>query len=149
MSEYLSHPQPLKNKRILIIDDVLAPRKMLKRLLVQFGEMEFEEVDNGIRAKEKLTLSPYDLVFCDIRLPDVNGLDILEWLRKTEGYNKSIPYVVISSDMEKDQVIRAKACGISGYLVKPFNFGDLYQTLSSTFNWSPEIQRFYEIRHGI
>ena len=149
MSEYLAHPQPLKNKRILIVDDVLAPRKMLKRLLGQFGEIEFEEADTGTRAIDKLKLSQYDIVFCDIRLPDINGLEILEWLRNNEGYNKATPYIVISSDMEKDQVVRAKASGVAGYLVKPFNFGDLYQTLCATFNWGREVQRYFEVRHGI
>ncbi len=125
MSEYLAHPQPLKNMRVLIVDDVLAPRKMLKRLLAQFGEIDFEEVDKGDSAKSKLQLSRFDIVFCDIRLPDGNGLDILEWLRSDDGYNRSSPFIVISSDMHKDQVVRAKASGASGYLVKPFNFGGL------------------------
>ncbi len=145
------HPQPLKNFSILIIDDAKPPRRMLRRLLNVFGEYDYEEEENVTNAKRKvLSLNEYSLIMCDIKLPDQSGVEFLRWIRSGEAGQeiKNIPFICYSSDFEKEDIENAKALGVSGFLDKPFNFGDVYQVFSAIFNWSEETKKYFNQKIG-
>ncbi len=145
------HPEPLKNTSLLIIEDVMAPRKMLRRLLNVFGEYKYEEAENIKSAKDKLlSNSNFNIILCDINLPDGSGIELLRWIRFGEAGErfKDIAFVCYSSDLDKEIVKEAKSLGASGILTKPFNIGDIYQVFASTFNWGKETRKYFDQRLG-
>lgn len=146
------HPHPLKNFSILVVDDAVPPRKMLRRLLNTFGEFEYDEDVNVTNAKRKiLSKKPYTLIFCDVILPESNGIEFLKWIRSGEAGEeiKNVPFVTFSSDLSKNTMNEAKEHGVSGFLDKPFSIGDLYHTLSAIFNWSPEVRKYFDQKMGL
>lgn len=140
------HPEPLNKKTLLIVDDAMAPRKMLRKLLIHFGEYKAEEVSNFKDAKELLLSKQFHLILCDIHLPDGNGIELLKILRdgKLGSTNVDTPYVCFSSDLSKNEMNEAKGFGASGFLMKPFSFGDLFRVLSATFNWDTFTRKYFE-----
>lgn len=145
------HPEPLKNTSLLIIDDSMAPRKMLRRLLNVFGEYKYDEAEDLKSAKNKLlSHRNHTIILCDINLPDGTGIEFLKWIRSGEAGEglKNVAFICYSSDIDGDTVVEAKSLGVSGILSKPFNIGDLYQVFAATFNWSKETRKFFDQRIG-
>ena len=139
------NPFPLENKNILIIDDARPPRKILKRLLSDFGTCNFQEEENLATARNTLEFKKFDLIFCDHHLQGETSLKLLEWLKKdSNNKNFSSPVVIISSDIDKDLLIKGKSLGVGNFLVKPFNVGDLSRVLISTLNWPESVRKYYE-----
>jgi len=126
---------PLENKKILVIDDARPPRKMLKRLLNDYGSVEFFEVDSIKNAKTILSTDTFNLIFCDYRLQDATSKTLLLWLKATENSNAETPIVIISSDLDKENIMESRSLGVKNFLVKPFNCGDLFNVLSNSLSW--------------
>jgi two-component system chemotaxis response regulator CheY len=106
-------------KKILIIDDSVSVRRQVSGVLVQAGFDVLEATDglNGadqIRAEADLAL-----VICDVNMPKLNGLDMLESL-KDEIAVRCLPVVMLTTEGQPDAMARAKRSGAKGWIVKPF-----------------------------
>lgn len=134
-------PLPLNKKKIMIVDDARPPRKVLKKLLSEFGSITFYEAETIQQAKEILNKEEINIVFCDHNLPDANSHALLSWLK---NQTKQVPTIVISSDLKKETVIEGKKLGALNFLVKPFNFGDLSLILSSSFSWDEQTLNYFQ-----
>lgn len=146
------HPHPLKNFNILVIDDAIPPRKMLRRLLNTFGEFEYDEDSSVVNAKRKIsTQKDYTIIFSDILMPGQNGIELLKWIRSGEAGEKvkNVPFIAFSSDLDKKNMDEARSLGVSAFLNKPFTIGDVYQTLSAVFNWTPEVRKYFDLKMGL
>ena len=106
---------------ILIVDDEEIVRQTLVRFLQDFGH-SVDEVDNGSSALEAIKTSNYDLALVDLRMPGLNGLDLLARLR-TESLD--LPIVIISGHRDQRITDQALQLGISDFLAKPFQFTEL------------------------
>jgi DNA-binding NtrC family response regulator len=136
---------PLENKNILIIDDARPPRKILKKLLQNFGNCNFQEEENLSTVKISLETKCFDLIFCDLHLQGETSMSLLEWIKKDiTNKNSKTPIIIISSDLDKESLIKGRSIGVSNFLVKPFNMGDLSRVLISTLNWPESIRKHYE-----
>src|SRR5690242_6321033 len=106
---------------VLIVDDSAAIRKILQRVLRQanipLGNVL--EAEDGVEALKTLSVRHVDLILADVKMPRMNGLQLLAHLRQSEKW-RFLPIVMISSQGEREQVIEAVMLGASAYVRKPF-----------------------------
>ncbi len=115
--------------RILIIDDSNSARDVIRAALYQMKFKMVEEAENGRIGLDLIKMSvkdqrPYDLVFCDINMPELNGIQLLEQVRQNEA-TSHIPIIIVTTEGSKPLVIKAVMSGVSGYIVKPFAMADV------------------------
>lgn len=122
----------LQDLRTLVIDDVSAPRRILKRLLNSLGVSSVDDAANGTEAVEKIESTQYQLIISDFHLGDMTGLEILIKARSNSAY-ENVPFVMVTSDVDKDDLIRSKKAGVSGFLLKPFTLDSLSDILYEAF----------------
>ncbi|WP_339803055.1 response regulator [uncultured Marinobacter sp.] len=107
--------------KALVVDDASFVRDLVKRTIRQrFPVIELAEAQNGRRAQNLLTQTRFDLVLCDWEMPEMSGLELLQWMRSQPHYQKT-PFVMITSRGDKSHVIEAVQEGVSEYLGKPFS----------------------------
>lgn len=113
-----------KKKSILVVDDDIAHRTML-RILLEW-EYEIFEADCGSLAIEKVQKSHYDLVLMDVRMENISGL---EALTRIKSYNSSIPVIMMTAYATAETAAQAREMGAYEYLSKPFDFEHLRITI--------------------
>ncbi len=110
--------------RILVIDDMPSIRDLVKNHLKAIGYKNIVEAGDGeqghkMLVQEKGAGNPVQLVISDWNMPVMNGLDLLKMLRKTPEW-QNLPFVILTSEAEREQVTEAIMAGVSQYVVKPF-----------------------------
>ena len=105
-------------KRVLIVDDIQLIRNILSSF-VKAEHFEVIEAAGGAQALRILETEPVDLVFLDIMMPEVDGMIVLERIRKKKSASE-LPIVIASALDEKTDVEDALICGANDYIVKPF-----------------------------
>ncbi|MDQ3955032.1 MAG: response regulator [Actinomycetota bacterium] len=108
---------------VLIVDDEPDIR-MLTRLSLETEAHEVVEASTGEHALELAGSSAFDLVLLDIRLPGIDGWDVLKSLRTDHGPDE-LPIVIMSAHSSESTLIRAREEGCNDYIVKPFKVDDL------------------------
>lgn len=109
-------------KRILVVDDAATVRMYHKQILQQAGYLVDEAV-NGLEALEKALQSPYDLYLVDINMPKLDGYDFLKDLRSRDISQG--PAIMISTEAQQHDKLRAFASGANLYMVKPIKPAEL------------------------
>ncbi len=109
------------NQSILIVDDDLAHRTMLKKLLGGWGYEVFE-ADDGSVAIENVHKRPFDLILMDIRMLKVSGIEALE---KIKIINPAIPIIIMTAYASVETAVDALKKGAYDYLTKPLDFDEL------------------------
>src|SRR5216117_1463468 len=84
------------------------------------GALEVTEAQSGFDAMRLLPRTRFDLIITDINMPDVNGLELIHFIRKSEQY-RSTPLVIISTQATERDVERGKKLGADAYVAKPFS----------------------------
>ncbi len=110
-------------KRVLLVDDDEDIRDLLVWALVENG-YEVAAVDRGARALEMLSLASFDALVIDLRLPDMNGAEVLRQMR---GLDIAMPTVVISGYADCPGASRLRELGVHDILYKPFQIPTLLQ----------------------
>ncbi|MCC7275899.1 MAG: fused response regulator/phosphatase [Alphaproteobacteria bacterium] len=105
---------------VLVVDDHPDNRDLLKRRIERLGIERVALAVDGREAVEMIRAEPFDLVFLDVMMPNMNGYEVLETLRE-EGRLADLPVVMISALTEMDSVVRCIELGAEDYLAKPFN----------------------------
>lgn len=106
-------------KRLLIVDDSKLMRDMVAACLRPLGAVTFEFAGTGLEAIERLSLSGFDLVVLDLNMPDVGGVEVIEFVR-SQDHLSSLPILVVTSRGDDDSRTRVLAAGASGFMTKPF-----------------------------
>ncbi len=107
--------------RILIVEDSPTMRAMLASALEGVdGPVKISEAANGFEALQLLPRESYDLILTDINMPDINGLELVSFVKKNEAY-RSIPLVIVSTEGSERDRDKGLALGAEAYLVKPFD----------------------------
>ena len=112
MSEYFG--------RILVVDDNLHNVDMLTRRLQRTG-YEVSGVYGGKEAIESIEKNRFDLVILDIMMPDVNGIEVLEHVRKTNSVSE-LPVIMATAKDQSEDIVEAMKCGANDYVTKPIDF---------------------------
>lgn len=117
-------------KTILIADDSPAMRSMLISAIELLGDYRIVEASSGFEALRLLPREKVDLILTDINMPDINGLELISYLRSNSNY-LSIPVVIISTEGSQKDIEKGKLLGANEYLVKPFDPARLQVLISS------------------
>jgi two-component system chemotaxis response regulator CheY len=105
--------------KILIVDDFATMRRILKNILKQLGFKNLVEADDGTTAWEILQEQEIDLIISDWNMPKMTGLELLKKARADAKY-KAAPFLMVTAEAQKQNVIEAVQAGVSNYVVKPF-----------------------------
>jgi two-component system chemotaxis response regulator CheY len=106
-------------KNVLIVEDSKAIRSMMRVSLEEAGGFFVEEAGNGFEALKALPTRRFDLIITDINMPDINGLELISFVRSNPGY-KDIPLIIVSTEKSDEDKKRGLALGASSYVIKPF-----------------------------
>jgi two-component system, chemotaxis family, chemotaxis protein CheY len=106
---------------VMIVDDSAAIRKILQRVLTQLeiplGTVH--EACDGREALELLKTNSVGLIFTDINMPNMDGIELLTRLKATEAF-KAVPIVMVTTEGSQAKVLQALELGAAGYVRKPF-----------------------------
>ena len=105
--------------RILIVDDFATMRRIVKNLLRDLGYMNTTEADDGATALPILKNGEFDFVITDWNMPNMQGIELLQEIRKDENL-KHIPVLMVTAEAKREQIVKAATAGVNGYVVKPF-----------------------------
>jgi two-component system chemotaxis response regulator CheY len=106
-------------KQVLIVDDSKLMQEMVAACLRHLGEVEIVFAGTGLEAIERLVFSGFDLLVLDLDMPDLGGLEVIEFVRAQE-HLRVLPILVVTArgdDASRAQVIKA---GATDFLAKPF-----------------------------
>ena len=117
-----------KNMRILVIDDAMTMRRIVINLLRQLGFTNMNEADDGTTGWEKLQQETFDLVISDWNMPKMTGIDLLRKVRADPKYAQT-PFIMVTAEGKRENVIAAVQAGVSNYIVKPFNAATLKEKM--------------------
>ncbi|AXA58275.1 response regulator [Pseudomonas thivervalensis] len=105
---------------VLVVDDASFIRDLVKKCLRNyFPGVRIEDAVNGKKAQALLAREAFDLVLCDWEMPEMSGLELLTWCRQQDTL-KGMPFVMVTSRGDKENVVQAIQAGVSGYVSKPF-----------------------------
>ncbi len=105
--------------KVLVVDDFATMRRILKNILKQLGFKNLVEADDGTTAWDVIETQEIDLVMADWNMPKMTGLELLKKVRASEKYAK-VPFLMVTAEAQKQNVIEAVQAGVSNYVVKPF-----------------------------
>ncbi len=118
-----------KNMRSLVVDDFLTMRRIIINLLRQLGFNNVVEAADGKQALDKVHEEEIDLIVSDWNMPNMTGIEFLKHVRADEK-TKAIPFIMVTAEGKKENVIAAVHAGVSNYIVKPFNAATLKEKMS-------------------
>ena len=102
--------------RILVVDDESSIRDLLAKTLA-LAEYDVDTAPDGRSALERLRLYPYDLLIADLKMPGIDGLNVI---REAKRLKADLPVIIITGYSTETAAIEAVNLGVSGYLTKPF-----------------------------
>ena len=111
-------------KNALVVEDSAIMREIIVSSLSTFPEISSVEVTNGFEALKVLPQKSFDIILTDINMPDINGLELLSFIKNHPNY-RAIPVVIISTEKSEADRKRGLALGADDYLTKPFDPKDL------------------------
>jgi len=123
----------IKNIKVLVVEDIALNQLLMKTLLDDFG-FEQDIAGNGKIAIEKLTqksadgtIKSYDIILMDLQMPEMNGFETTEFIRKT--MNSKIPIIALTADVTTVDLAKCKAVGMNDYIAKPVDERILYSKI--------------------
>ncbi len=105
--------------KLLIVDDSTMLRDMLNYALNEGGYTDVTEAIDGVDGLAKAKADNFDLVITDVNMPNMDGLTLIEELRKLPQYSKK-PILVLTTERSDEMKTKGKAAGATGWIVKPF-----------------------------
>ena len=115
--------------RVLVVDDSRAMRAYVRGALMEKLDCEAVEAASGFEALRLLPRDSYDVVVTDINMPDINGLELIRFVRSSERH-REVPIIIISTQASERDHQRAIELGADHYLVKPFQPEEIVDAVS-------------------
>ena len=124
---------PDLNMKILVVDDFATMRRIIKNILRQLGYKNIEEADDGEAGLELLKSQPFDFVVSDWNMPKMSGLELLKAVRSDEQL-ADMPFLMVTAEAQKENVIEAVKAKVSNYIIKPFTAETLSEKIAKIFD---------------
>ena len=118
--------------KILVVDDFSTMRRIIKNILKQIGFTNIDEAENGQAALAKIGDGSYDFVISDWNMPEITGIELLKQVRANEA-TKDLPFLMVTAEAKKENVVEAVKAGVNNYIVKPFTAEILQEKISKIF----------------
>lgn len=106
--------------KFLIVDDFPSIRKVIISLLKDLGYSNFLEADNGKNAIDILNSNDVNFIISDWNMPIMDGLEFLSYVKSNKEF-LNIPFILLTAEAKKENILNAAKLGVDGYIVKPFN----------------------------
>lgn len=118
--------------KILVIEDEAAIRRVLTKILSEESDTyQVDEAEDGLQGLEKIKNEDYDLVLCDIKMPKMDGVEVLEAARKLKP---EIPFIMISGHGDLDTAVNTMRLGAFDYISKPPDLNRLLTTVRNALD---------------
>ena len=109
------------SSKILVVEDSPTTRAMIISAIEEVaGGLEIFESKNGFEALKLLPHHSFDLIITDINMPDINGLELVSFVKRNQAY-RHIPLIIITTEGSERDREKGLSLGANEYLVKPFN----------------------------
>jgi two-component system chemotaxis response regulator CheY len=121
-------------KSVLIVEDSATTRAMIKAVIEDIGE-DFTtlEATTGFEALKMLPQEQFDLIITDINMPDVNGLELINFVKSNPNYHH-IPVIIVTTERSSADKERGLALGARAYVTKPFKAEELQEVIAKALN---------------
>ncbi len=120
------------NMKVLVVDDFATMRRIVRNILKQIGFTNIIEADDGKTALKVLKKEKCDLILCDWNMPEMPGIELLNNIRSDDEL-KDIPFVMVTAEAQKENIVEAVKAGVTSYIVKPFTAETVTEKLSKVF----------------
>ncbi len=121
-----------KSMPILVVDDFSTMRRIIKTCLRQLGFDNVEEADDGQAALAKLNSGSFKFIISDWNMPNMMGIDLLRAVRSQDNL-KALPFLMVTAEAQKENILEAAKAGVSNYIIKPFTADVLQQKMEAIF----------------
>ena len=118
--------------KFLVVDDFSTMRRIVRNLLKELGYTNVDEAEDGVQALQKLRSDQFDFVVSDWNMPNMDGLTMLQEIRKDPALSK-LPVLMVTAEAKKENIVAAAQAGANGYVVKPFTAATLDEKLAKIF----------------
>ncbi|MEW6184284.1 MAG: chemotaxis response regulator CheY [Thermodesulfobacteriota bacterium] len=118
--------------KILVVDDFTTMRRIVRNLLKQLGYENIEEAEDGQEAFSKLKNDKFHFIISDWNMPHMTGIELLQQVR-ADLELKTLPFLMVTAESEKEKVIEAIKSGVNNYIIKPFTAEILKEKMDKIF----------------
>ena len=115
-------------KSILIVEDSTTTRALIRAVVEEMGDFNTVEAGSGFDALKLLPKQEFDLVITDINMPDINGLELINFIRNNPRY-RHLPLIIVSTEKSEEDKKRGMALGAMAYITKPFKAHELQEVV--------------------
>jgi two-component system chemotaxis response regulator CheY len=119
--------------KILVVDDFATMRRITRNILRQLGFANIEEAEDGEIALTKLRQKKFHFVVSDWNMPRMTGIEFLRAVRADPDL-KEIPFLMVTAEALKDNILEAVEAGVSNYIVKPFTADIMKDKIEQIFS---------------
>jgi len=135
-ADYLNPPEDIdiaevESLRVLLVDDSVASRHHLRRLLEELGIERITEAVDGKQAVNLLQETMVDLVITDYNMPEMDGRELTEYIR-TQSWQNSVPILMVTSEQNMGRLAAVERAGVSAICDKPFEAGSIRKLISES-----------------
>lgn len=121
-----------KSIKILVVDDFPTMRRIIRNLLKELEFVNVDEAEDGAVGLEKIKNGNYGFVVSDWNMPNMDGLAMLQAIRADPALAK-LPFLMVTAEAKKENIIAAAQAGANGYVVKPFTSITLEEKITKIF----------------
>ena len=118
-----------KDLTVLVVDDFSTMRRIVRNVLRELDFKNILEADDGTTAVEVLATQKGDLIVSDWNMPKMTGLELLKHVRANDKI-KDIPFLMVTAEAQKENIVEAVKAKVSNYIVKPFTAATLGEKLA-------------------
>ncbi len=122
---------------VLVVDDYNTMVRIIRNLLRQVGFTNVDDASDGLSALKRLSEKRYGLVISDWNMEPMTGYELVKEMRANPEL-ATVPFIMITAESKKENVIAAKQAGVNNYIVKPFNAATLKSKIEAVFQQQPD-----------
>lgn len=119
--------------KILVVDDFSTMRSIINGILREIGFNNIIEADDGNTALKKLREEEVGLILSDWKMPNMNGLELLR-IVKSDEYLKNIPFIMVITEGQEENILQAVKAGVDSYITKPFTRGIMEEKIKKVLS---------------
>jgi two-component system, chemotaxis family, chemotaxis protein CheY len=123
-------------KQVLVVDDSKVMREMIVACLRPEAELAFTHAASGLEAIEKLSLQRFDILILDLNMPDIGGIEVVDFVRGQDTL-RELPIIVVTTRGDEASRTKALRAGASRFMTKPFTPEDLLSEVRALSGLEP------------